>query len=274
MKPLELEEFFQDTKRIPGWLSFHDAAVMDGILSHQSEDGTKGNLLEIGVYAGKSAVLLGLHLQPKEEFHVCDIFGEPTDSRNSDEILRSYKNLSRIRFEENYNEFLGKLPTIHECLSLELPRILKDNKFRLIHIDGSHLYEHVVKDLEFATSAIDRQGGIIAVDDFRAQHTVGVAAALWKSILTGTLIPLVITPAKIYLGSPDVVFDFDKMKEKLDSHEIQSVYEDILGNRILRTFGLRDDQLYASTSKLVSLIPPIVTNLIRKSYLWKRLRNL
>ena len=53
MKRIELEEFLQDTKRIPGWLSFHDAAVIDGILSHQSEDGTKGNLLEIGVYAGK-----------------------------------------------------------------------------------------------------------------------------------------------------------------------------------------------------------------------------
>ena len=273
MKRIELEEFLQDTKRIPGWLSFHDAAVLDGILSHQSEDGTKGNLLEIGVYAGKSAVLLGHHLKPKEEFHVCDIFGEPTDSRNTDEILQSYRNLSRVRFEENCNKFIGELPIIHECLSLELPRILEHNKFRLIHIDGSHLYEHVVKDLEFATSAIDRRRGIIAVDDFRAQHTVGVAIAVWKSILTGTLIPLVITPAKIYLGSSDVLFDFDEMKEKLDSLKIQSVYEDILGNKILRTFGLRDDQLYATTSKLSAFIPPILTNLIRKSYLWKRLRN-
>ena len=131
----------------------------------------------------------------------------------------------------------------------------------------------MVKDLEFATSAIDRRRGIIAVDDFRAQHTVGVAIAVWKSILTGTLIPLVITPAKIYLGSSDVLFDFDEMKEKLDSLKIQSVYEDILGNKILRTFGLRDDQLYATTSKLSAFIPPILTNLIRKSYLWKRLRN-
>ena len=257
MKRIVLEEFLQDTKRIPGWLSFHDAAVIDGILSHQSEVGTKGNLLEIGVYAGKSAVLLGHHLKPKEEFHVCDIFGEPTDSRNTDEILRSYRNLSRVRFEENYNEFIGKVPIIHECLSLELPRILKDTKFRFIHIDGSHLYEHVAKDLEFATSSIDSQKGIIAVDDFRAQHTVGVAVAVWKSILTGKLIPLMITPAKIYLGSPDVLFDFDEMKEKLGALEIQSVYEDILGNKILRTFGLRDDQLYATTSKLSAFIPPI-----------------
>ena len=114
MNSVNLRSFYMRTNKVPGWMSFHDAAVIDGILSRQSENDTKGNLLEIGVYAGKSAVLLGRHLQPKEEFHVCDIFDEPTDSRNTDEILRSYKNLSRVRFEKNCIES-SLCPAAEEC---------------------------------------------------------------------------------------------------------------------------------------------------------------
>lgn len=268
-----LQSFYTSTSRIPGWLSFHDAGVIHVILSNQSEDKASGNLLEIGVYAGKSAILIGSHARPNEKFHVCDIFSEQTDSRNTDEILRSYKNLSRRTFEENCIEFLGTLPIIHQCLSLELPRLLNENEFRFIHIDGSHLYEHVVKDLNFAISVINPRVGVIAVDDFRAQHTVGVALAVWQTILEGDLIPLVMTPAKIYLGRPDTSFDINEIKAKLDFLEIQSVFEDILGNRVIRTLNLEDHQLYATTGGLIRFLPPIFADLIKNSYLWKKLRN-
>ena len=268
-----LQTFYKSTSKIPGWLSFHDAAAIDLILSKQSEQKAIGNLLEIGVYAGKSAILIGRHVRIGEEFHVCDIFNESTDSKNTEEILKSYKNLSRLTFEENCIEFLGALPIIHQCLSLDLPGRLNNNDFRFIHIDGSHLHEHVVKDLTFAISVVNPQVGVIAVDDFRAQHTVGVALAVWQAILEGDVIPLLMTPAKIYLSKPDISFDINEFKTRLESLKIQCVFEDILGNRVVRTLNLEDQQLYATTGRLIQFIPPIVVDSIRNSYLWNMLRR-
>jgi hypothetical protein len=268
-----LQTFYKSTSKVPGWLSFHDAGVIEIILSNQSEQKASGNLLEIGVYAGKSAIHIGSRVRPGEEFHVCDIFNESTDSKNTQEILRSYENLNRLTFEVNCIEFLGKLPVIHQCLSLELPRLLDKNDFRFIHIDGSHLYEHVANDLNFAISAINPQIGVIAVDDFRAQHTVGVALAVWQTVLEGNLIPLVMTPAKIYLGRPEINFDVKEIKDSLNSLGIQSIFEDILGNRVIRTLNLEDLNLYATAGGLTRLIPPILADSIKKSYLWKKFRR-
>lgn len=273
MNNLDLVSFYENTSRVEGWLSFHDVAVFDSILSQQVSARIEGDLLEIGVYAGKSAVLLGQYQQKNEVFHVCDIFDVPTDDKNSEEILSSYENLSRKRFEANCVEFLGSLPTIHECLSRDLAMILRGNFFRFIHIDGSHLYDHVRADLNFAVESLGDSGGLIAVDDYRAQHTVGVALAVWDLVLEGVLVPRVMTPAKIYLSKPEAEFDHSFLEEKLNSLEIQYVYEEIQQNRVLRTVGLTDSQLYSGSNSLTPYLPPIFVNFIRKTYFWKKFRT-
>lgn len=268
-----LRVFYEKTTKIPGWLSSHDAAVINSILSSQSKSYVSGDLLEIGVYAGRSAVLLGQHVKPNEKLHVCDIFDGETDIKNSEEIIQSYKNLSRARFESNCLEFIGFLPTIHQCPSLELPNLIGDNLFRFIHIDGSHLYEHVKTDLDFAVSSIEELRGVIAVDDFRAQHTVGVAVAVWDLVLQGKVVPLVMTSAKIYLGHPKIIFDKVGLEKVLQSMGIEALHEEILGHDTLRTIGLSDHNMYAKTTGLVRFVPPILGEFIRNSYLWKRFRN-
>lgn len=273
MNSAALKSFYKKTEKIPGWLSHHDAAVIDSILSTQSENQDSGDLLEIGVYAGRSAVLLGQHVQPDETFHVCDIFDGETDIKNSEEIFRSYKNFSRARFESNCREFIGSLPVIHQCLSLELPYLVGRNIFRFIHIDGSHLYEHVSADLDFAISTIDETTGIIAVDDFRAQHTVGVAIAVWNLVLEGIVVPIIMTPAKIYLGSPKNTIDKAALETSLEAMGIKVIHEDILGHNTLRTIGLSDQELYSKTSGLICFVPPILAEFLRSSYLWRRFRN-
>ena len=84
---------------------------------------------------------------------------------------------------------------------------------------------------------------------------------------------LVITPAKIYLSKPDISFDINEFKTRLESLKIQSVFEDILGNRVVRTLNLEDQQLYATTARLIQFIPPIVVDSIRNSHLWNILRR-
>jgi hypothetical protein len=129
-------------------------------------------------------------------------------------------------------------------------------------------------DLDYAAEAIAIEKGIIAVDDFRTQHAIGVTAAVWEKIIAGRLTPFAITPAKIYLSKPNWTIDTEKLASALEELGIQSVIEEFLGFKVLRTIGLSDEELYSKKSKITSLIPPILANLIRNSYLWKRFRNL
>ena len=269
----ELQEWRKKTSHIDGWLAVHDLAVFNVILSLQADLGVTNNLLEIGVFAGKSTVLIGKYIQADEDFHTCDIFDEVTDARNADEISRSYKGLSRNTFEENCLEVLGYLPVIHQCVSSQLPKKLQGVIFRFIHVDGSHLYEHVAGDLEFSYNSVQQDFGIIAVDDFRAQHTVGVAIAVWELVVARKLVPLAMTPAKIYLGSSNSQVDVEMLRKMLEEMNIQTVYEEILGHRVLRTVGLSDSELYSRVNKLKSLIPPIVLPLLRKIYVLRIFRN-
>jgi len=273
MKRDVLDRFFQDTKGITGWFSLHDAAVFELLLSLQFEKNIHGDLLEIGVFEGKSAILIGRHKESDEEFHVCDIFDNLTDLKNMEENLSSYPNLSRGKFEANFRTLLGVLPDIHQCPSSELRTLLGDRKFRFIHVDGSHLYEHVKGDLELALQIINEDQGIIAVDDFRSQHTIGVTVALWQIILAGQLVPIVMTPAKMYLTKTGANVDLNRVIEELESAGIQCVTEEILGMEVVRTVGLADKDLYVGRRGISAFIPPVLTDLIRNSYLWKKLRS-
>lgn len=269
----EVDKFFKDTKGIAGWFSHHDAFLFHVLLSIQSTENIHGDILEIGVFDGKSAVLLGRNLKKGEEFHACDIFSELTDSKNAEEIQSSYPSLSRKKFESNMLEMLGHLPEIHQCPSSQLQSKLGNRKFRFIHVDGSHLYDHVKLDLDYAAEVVVKKG-IVAVDDFRTQHAIGVAAAVWETIIEGRLIPLAITPAKIYLGKPDTTKDIKQIRTDLEGFGIQSVIEEFRGFTVLRTVGLSDEDLYSKKNGIIPFIPPILANLIRNSYLWKRFRTL
>lgn len=269
-----IDRYFQDTKRIAGWVSYSDATVFCIFLGSEQPYNNSGNLLEIGVFEGKSTVLLGQNLTPGDEFHVCDIFDGETDTKNELEIQSSYPGLSRERFERNMFGLLGTLPVIHQCQSTKLKEILGSKSFRFIHIDGSHLYHHVIEDLRYASASLLQDIGIIAVDDYRAQHTVGVAAAVWEMIIEGSLIPFAITPAKMYLVKPNSIVKQNHFTRNLEYYQIDWVEEEFLGHKVIRTIGVIDENLYAKSRKLKVFLPPVLTSWIQNSYLWRKIRNL
>ena len=57
---------------VPGWFLDIDARLFLGVNALQTGRGIRGNLLEIGAYHGKSAILLGYCLQPGERLVVSD----------------------------------------------------------------------------------------------------------------------------------------------------------------------------------------------------------
>ncbi|MFJ1756733.1 class I SAM-dependent methyltransferase [Kitasatospora sp. NPDC088134] len=194
---------------VPGWFFRADQEAFTHLLSSQNAAGIDGDLLELGTYLGRSAILLGSYLRPGQTFTVCDLFDlDAPDDSNSAEMSMSYREtLTRRAFERNYLAFHPELPVVVQAPT----SVLADGRIpagscRFVHVDASHLYEHVIGDIKVARDAL-APGGVVALDDYRAPHTPGVAAAVWEAVFTLGLRPVLLTPEKFYgtWGDPEAV---------------------------------------------------------------------
>ncbi|MBW5483922.1 class I SAM-dependent methyltransferase [Streptomyces bambusae] len=192
IKPTRLED-------VKGWFWAVDQLLFDWFLSRQNEDSAHGgDLLELGAYMGKSAILLGEYLREGEEFTVCDLFGAPApDDSNVAETESSYANLTRLAFETNYLAFHDELPRVIQAPTSVVATEVREASCRFIHIDASHLYEHVHGDIE-ASRLVAAPGAVVVFDDYRSEHCPGVAAAIWGAVATKDLHVLCVTGNKLY----------------------------------------------------------------------------
>ena len=193
---------------IPGWFFWVDRQLFGTLLQAQ-QCRPPGDLVELGTYLGKSAVVIGEHLRPGERFVALDLFGrtdllEAGHGPNRKEVENSYANLTRLAFERTYLAFHPELPAIVEGPSSVIMESVAAGTVRFVHIDASHLYEHVRLDAEHARQML-QPGGLVVFDDYRSEHTPGVSAAVWEAVCTGGLIPLVVTGTKLYgvFSEPD-----------------------------------------------------------------------
>lgn len=172
--------------------------LFDVFLASQAEAGT---LVEVGAYLGRSAVIVGDHLKDGERFVVVDLFGSVTEldesSANERENRTSYSTLTREQFEANYLALHDALPEVVQDLSSAVVDHVKPNEARFVHVDASHLYDQVSVDVRNAKTIL-RSDGVVVFDDFRKEHTPGVAAAVWDAVVNGGLHPIAITPRKFY----------------------------------------------------------------------------
>ncbi|WP_030316917.1 class I SAM-dependent methyltransferase [Streptomyces sp. NRRL B-3229] len=193
-----------ELRDVPGWFPPLDQTLFNWFLERQEEP---GDLLELGVYMGKSAILLGRHLRDGERFTVCDLFGgEAPDGANRAEATKSYASLTRQAFERNYLSFHDVLPKVIEGPTSVVPGEVAPGTCRFVHIDASHLYEHVHGDIGAAREIL-RPEGIVVLDDFRSEHTPGVSVAVWEAVLNRGLRPVCLSTQKLYAtwGDPEPV---------------------------------------------------------------------
>ena len=156
---------------VPGWFPPLDQVLFTWFLDRQRSQGFGGDLLELGVYMGKSAILLGQHLRDGERFTVCDLFGgEAPDGANSAETSKSYASLTRQAFERNYLSFHDTLPRVIEGPTSVVPGEVAEGSCRFVHVDASHLYEHVYGDIGAAREIL-QPDGIVVLDDFRSERS-------------------------------------------------------------------------------------------------------
>jgi len=201
-RPIHLDD-------VPGWFPPLDRLLFTWLLERQARQELHGDLVELGVYLGKSAVLLGRHLREAEKFTVCDLFeGDAPDERNQAEATKSYASLTRRAFEENYLSFHDELPRVVQGPSSVISTEVAPRTCRFVHIDASHLYEHVYGDIGAAHELL-LPGGIVVLDDFRSEHTPGVSVAAWEAVLNRGLRPLCLSTQKLYgtWGDPEPLQD-------------------------------------------------------------------
>jgi hypothetical protein len=182
----------------PGWLSRIDAEVMH-LLSTMQKGRSKGSgVLEIGTYAGRSALALGASIGGGEILYLCDPYLESPHTPMLDQV-----DGTRLGPQVPVGRLATCFPTLSveflQCKSSELSdRGLRELKVRLVHVDGSHSYDDCRSDILWALSHIDSIMGLIVVDDYRSAHTPGVAAAFWELFLAELFEDCILTDHKAY----------------------------------------------------------------------------
>ena len=197
------EQSVRSYRDIRGWFSRTDARLFRGILTSQGST-PPGDLVEIGAFLGKSAVVIGEHVRPDERFVVIDLFGDMSllgestdDDENRAENKQSYPRLTRERFEANYLALHDELPVVVQAPSDRIMEHVEPGSVRFVHVDASHLYAPVAEDCRSVKKML-RPGGVAAFDDWRNMKCPGVAAAIWESVATDGLIPVATSPNKLY----------------------------------------------------------------------------
>ncbi|MEW1779111.1 class I SAM-dependent methyltransferase [Streptomyces sp. NPDC086777] len=207
---------------VPGWFPVLDQVLFDWFLRRQEEAGMHGDLLEVGTYMGKSAIFTARHLRPGESYTVCDLFeGDAPDDANRAESTKSYSKLTRRIFEQNFLAFHEELPRILQGPSSVVPTEVTPGSCRFVHVDASHLYEHVHGDIDAARELL-LPDGIVVLDDFRSEHTPGVSIAAWEAVLNGGLNPICLSTQKLYgtWGDPEPVQEalMEMIRQRTDCH--------------------------------------------------------
>jgi hypothetical protein len=224
-----------ELKDVPGWFPPLDQVLFTWFLERQEANGFQGDLLELGAYMGKSAILAGHHLRDGEKFTVCDLFGgEAPDGANKAETAKSYSSLTRQAFERNYLSFHDELPTVIEAPTSVISEKVAPKTCRFVHIDASHLYEHVYGDIGAAREILVPDG-IVVLDDFRSEHTPGVSVAVWEAVLNRGLRPICLSTQKLYgtWGDPEPVQDelLEMLRQRTD---VGLSVQEAAGHRLVR----------------------------------------
>jgi len=261
----------REMSEIPGWLSATDARIFEWISHLQGQRGLTGDILEIGVYRGKSAVLLGHLLRGRERLVLCDLFDQPVSpsgappgpSAPADESPW-YPGATLDGFLVTYGRYHAQPPVVYQCPSTELAAHENARGFRMIHIDGSHAYDNVRSDIALAATMLLPEG-LVILDDYRSFHTPGVSAAVWEGVVNDGLLPLWLTQDKMYASWG---LDVGELREPLQRmfHRtlgVEAVDEKVCGHDVL--VALPKDYRGATHARegrlLKALLPPVLATL-------------
>lgn len=167
-------------EEVDGWLSPVAARATDLLLRYQTARELTGDLMEIGVYAGRYFLVLAQAAQSLERLLAVDIFESqdpkiPSEQGNRavfEANLEKYAPWKNIHIMESDSTRLSQHDIRMELQTTELQPL------RFVSIDGCHDEETVWLDLDLVAPLL-MTGGVVALDDWSAegnQQWPGVAA--------------------------------------------------------------------------------------------------
>jgi hypothetical protein len=178
----------QAASTIDGMLGSFSMELMDAILSFQEEERIGGHIIEFGVYKGRSAAILGNHVQPSERVILVDI-ADHLDRAGLANILGKAEFV--LSSSEDFpTAFPGYRSLRGHC--------------RFVHIDSSHAYRTTFAELAIAEELL-APGGVIVLDDFTNLNYSQILAATYKYLYTAQtqLMVFLVTEVKAYLCRKD-----------------------------------------------------------------------
>jgi hypothetical protein len=155
----------EDSPKIEGWFSRPDMLTFQLLDAVQRALGRRGHLCEVGVWHGKSLVLLSHFAEANERCFGFDLF--PDDIRD-----RAWANIQAYGRQDAVELVTGDTSGLS---SPDLEARLGGG-IRFLHIDAGHEYHEVLHQLLLFAPFV-APGGCIAMDDYQDREFPGIEAA-------------------------------------------------------------------------------------------------
>jgi hypothetical protein len=208
MKKTGVADYLTATAGVDGWFFPVDAYAFGMIDEIQKREGVSGNLFEIGVHHGKTAIFLARAAAPGEIVGVCDVFEDQqfnvdhSGGANRDQFLANMRALTSLPS--------GQLLVFSKQSAL-LDADETTTRCRFFHIDGGHRPEDVFADLVTADRAL-LIDGVVSVDDLFNPNWPGVGEGFYEFVSTrpDRLAPLFIGGNKVFFTRPEATERYER----------------------------------------------------------------
>lgn len=208
MNKSEVRSYLSATRGVEGWFFPIDAYLFAMIDAIQKSEGIAGNLFEIGVHHGKTAIFLARMARPGEILGVCDVFEQ--QDLNRDQSGEGSRELF-LRHLRAASALAEERVVVHAKDSATLTPDDTTRDVRFFHVDGGHRPQDVMADLETASRAL-RPDGVVAVDDVFNPSWPGVGEGTLRFLerRPGVFVPIAIGGNKAYFTRPDAASRYEQ----------------------------------------------------------------
>lgn len=195
------------------------------LMNEQNNLGITGDAIEVGVFHGRTAMLLGLNLQKNEKFIGIDLFGAMGDVTHEDrQVDLDYYGDGKIiknSFLNNWSNIVG---------NKEITVIEKDSRnvsskelfshtsgCRLFSLDGGHSEKSTYSDLALGESVLI-DGGILVLDDYFLEDCPAVSVGAVRYFLENKskLVPFLVFCGRVFFTTRDYAEKYQELIFKGD----------------------------------------------------------
>ncbi len=194
----QIEDYIKhDGNGIPGWFYQDDMLYFYYVSIVQMDLGVAGNICELGVFQGKSLILLGMIKHDTENLIGIDMFDQAAQNTVTENL-------------QKYNLTAELLQADTAQCTREWAEDFFAGPVRFLHIDAGHGFFDVYRDL-LLFSHVVADAGVIVLDDYNDREFPGVEAAVYEFCHhDGRYMPFLIGFNKIFLCAPSVMNLYQK----------------------------------------------------------------